>query len=475
MKTRRNPRWFLLELAAVACLIVFFFSHEAATQPQTGAQKPDVKTAGGLTVVTFIVDPGTITVRLPDDVRAGDTISGTVVTEAKGNTPEEKGRNQKELDGHVLDLGGTRVQADRPRFVWTPNFPQPPTPVRYVIKIVEVLGRQMPTTESGAIITRGPKITQPEMTPSASVITPDPKITPNFIIPALGQSGRPIVITGPFDGDSSNTKLSFQPNPGETPGETDVIAESPRQAIFTAPTKVTGPLEITLTEAGKETKGPYRNVGVNLSAPKTNLLKGEQTTLRVEIDGLQGLKMPVPLTLESRGVITMEGGIYQPLVIQPSEVGADGRYSTTRGITGVQTGGWEATATVVTHRFDACLQDDTSGVSFVFDPKTGDYIFTQPGTAATKPVILPWIAQTRGALVPTSEGKSVNPAVKMRGCVITLEHNAPDRRIFAQLDTCAHTGNASVETSPPNSPKVKFTITDRNTRDNTCACGPGCN
>src|SRR6185503_18312907 len=144
------------------------------------------------------------------------------------------------------------------------------------------------------------------------VITPDPKITPNFIIPGFGQSGRTIVLTGPFDGDSSNTKLSIQSTgsvsqaPGTRSGtDSGVIAESPRQAIFTAPTNVTGPFEITLTEAGKETKGPYRNVGVNLSAPKTNLLKGEQTTLRVEVSGLQGLKMPVPLTLESRGVITM--------------------------------------------------------------------------------------------------------------------------------------------------------------------------
>lgn len=197
------------------------------------------------------------------------------------------------------------------------------------------------------------------MTPSGAVITPDPKITPRLNIPGLGQTGRRIVITGPFDGDSSNTKLDWKNNENGS-GNVGLIAESPRKAVFVAPSNVTGPIELHLTEGKTQTTGNYRNVGINLTAPKTSLLKGEKTTLRVEVNGLQGLTQPVPLTLESRGVITMEGGIYQPLVIQPSQVGPDGRFTTERGITGVQTGGWTATATVVTQRFDFCLRDDSS-------------------------------------------------------------------------------------------------------------------
>lgn len=475
MITRHASRWFCPALAAV-CLSFLFFANKAATQSQTPAQKPEVKTSSGLTIVTFIVDPGKITVNLPDDVRAGDTISGTVITEARGSAPEEKARNQKELDGYVLDLGGTRVQADRPRFVWTPNIPQTAVPVRYELKIVEVLGRQIPTTQAGAIITPEPKITQPGMTSTGAVITPDPKVTSTFIIPPLGQAGRLIVIAGPFDGNSSNTSLrttvqDFEKNTENVSGGFGLIAESPRKAVFQAPTNSTGTHELTLKEGNTETKGTYRNVGVNLSAPKTNLLKGERTTLTVEVNGLQGITRPVPLTLRSDGVITMEGGVYQPLIITPSKVGADGRYSTTRGITGIETGGWSATATVVTHPFDACLQDDNNGNSLIFDPKTGDYIFSQAPGPAAGPVLLPWIAQSRGALVQSSDLKLANPVVRINPCEIILEHNLADRKVHAQINTCTHTGSASVQT---NSPKVRFTITDRNTSDNTCACGPGC-
>ncbi len=269
------------------------------------------------------------------------------------------------------------------------------------------------------------------------------------------------MVTGPFDGNSSNTALRVGDwEDRDNMGRFDLIAESPRKAVFTAPTNVTGPIELHLTEGNTRSTGSYRNVGVNLSAPKTNLLKGEQTTLTVQVTGLEGIKQPVPLTLECKGVITMDGGIYQPLVIQPSQVGADGRYTTTRGITGVQAGGWTATATVVTGPFNVCLQDDSRPATVIlWNTVTGDYRFSPPaGSAATQ----------TGSAPPAGKG-----TMAMKGCILTLQHNAPDRRVFATLDTCTQTGSASVQTSPPNSPKVKFTITDKNTTDNTCPCPAG--
>jgi hypothetical protein len=57
----------------------------------------------------------------------------------------------------------------------------------------------------------------------------------------------------------------------------------------------------------------------------------------------------------------------------------------------------------------------------------------------------------------------------MKGCIITLSHNAPDRRVFAKLDACTKTGDATVET---NSPKADIKITDKNTADNTAQSPP---
>lgn len=506
MNTRHASPWFWPALAVVF-LCVLFVANDATTQSQTPAEKPVVKTAGGLTTVTFYLERGELTVNLPDDIRAGDTISGTVVADPKGQTKEERANNQSVLQGLVIEIDGKRVEPfsgepakerettiQQTFWIYTADLPksaaqsQPgdvtarPVPVSVGdgekdLAQASILIWQMfdeirkmtpPTHPSGAIITPDPKITPPTH-PSGAIITPDPKITPSFIIPPLGQTGRPIVITGPFDGNASNTTLNwsvprtmvqdFEKNTENVSGGFGLIAESPRKAVFTAPGNVTGPIELHLTEGNTQSTGSYRNVRVNLSAPKTSLLKGEKTELRVEVSGLQGITAPVPLTLESRGVITMEGGTYQPLVIQPSQVGGDGRYSTTRGIAGLQAGGWEATATVVTHRFDACLQDDTAPARrILWNTFNGEYIFIKPLPPAT-PSGHP---QTDSTTPPSLTGTG---KITMKGCVFTLEHNAPDRRVMSRIDQCTNTGSASVETA---SPKVKFTITDRSTTDNIC-------
>jgi hypothetical protein len=193
----------------------------------------------------------------------------------------------------------------------------------------------------------------------------------------------------------------------------------------------------------------------------------------------------VPLTITYRGVIIMEGGPYQPLVIQPSQVSSDGRYTTTRGITGVQAGGWTATATVVTHPFDFCLQDDSNPARVIlWNTFTGDYNFICPGcfpasggtktgettqSGGTKTTVAP--TGTPGMISPQPTGLSGTGTMIRKGCIITLTHNAPDRRVFSRLDVCTDSGSSTVEAPKTN---IKFTITDRNTADNTCACGPGC-
>ena len=303
--------------------------------------------------------------------------------------------------------------------------------------------------------------------PSGAVITPDPKMTPAFNIPPLGQTGRPIVITGPFDGNSSNTVLNgtalrstvqdFEKNTENVSGGFGLLAESPRKAVFQSPANVTGPIQITLREGNTQATGNYRNVGVDLTAPKTSLLKGESTTLRVEVSGLEGIKQPVPLTIESRGVITMAGGTYQPLVIQPSQVSADGRYSTTREITGVQPGGWGATATVETHPFNFCLQDDNGVGDLMLNSVTGVYLFAPHSS----------VAGPNSARIETLfSGPSAVGKVTISDSTIHLEQNDYSRRVMVDINRPGNSGTATLESRPT---KQKFTITDRDTRNNTCA------
>jgi hypothetical protein len=57
--------------------------------------------------------------------------------------------------------------------------------------------------------------------------------------------------------------------------------------------------------------------------------------------------------------------------------------------------------------------------------------------------------------------------VTVKGCVITLQHNPFDRRVLAQVDKAVSSGKASLQ-SPPGT--IRCTITDRNTRNNSCSC-----
>lgn len=67
---------------------------------------------------------------------------------------------------------------------------------------------------------------------------------------------------------------------------------------------------------------------------------------------------------------------------------------------------------------------------------------------------------------PTGTGEITGTGkLVMKGCIITLTHNAPDRRVFATLDACNKTGSAEVQVNPD---KTKVEIKDSNTADNTC-------
>ena len=322
-----------------------------------------------------------------------------------------------------------------------------------------------------------------------------------IVFPLLTQQGRASVIHGAFDGDLAGTGLTRPGFGQDLGGPIKVLAESPRQLVFVAPEEISGPYSINIKEGDKTFTGNSRNIAVRLSAPKLDLLRGEKTTLTIEVSGLAGIIKDVPLQLDARGVINMEGGNFQNLRIKPEEVKLDGRYTTNRTINALQAGGFSVTATVIVGPFDICVQDDADpNRLFQFNSFTGDYSFTgfgtadqartsglklqpgggggaaqtgkmQPGggaggggAAQTGAGSAPPTGSTPGAVTFTGIGK---PA--MKGCIITLSHNAPDRRVFARLDTCTKTGDAQVETKTP---KATSEVTDKNTENNSCPSSP---
>lgn len=96
--------------------------------------------------------------------------------------------------------------------------------------------------------------------------------------------------------------------------------------------------------------------------------------------------------------------------------------------------------------FDICLQDDSSGAFFRLNSTTGDYQFTNCS------------GLTLGG----------TGFITRRGNTITLQQNGPDRRVLARIDGGVNKGTASVQVF---SQGTTFTVTDRNTLNNTCSCG----
>lgn len=264
---------------------------------------------------------GKIRISLPSDMEAGDTISGTVIVEPAGKTEREKQKNADELNGYVIEVNTKHwpVSGGVMRFVIPPTLARPPD-----------------------IILRDAKGNKVDSAPLPVAPAPKTTTTPSFVIPQLGQSGDPISITGPFDGDSSNTKVQV----GGAPAK--IVAESPRNVIIETPGTVVGPSKIAVDENGQQSTGNFRALKIDLTAPKTSLLRGESTELHVEVQGLEGITEPVPVQLQNQtpSNINLTGGNTQNIVIQPSQVTPGGTFNWSTNITGVSSGGFTITGTV---------------------------------------------------------------------------------------------------------------------------------
>ena len=109
------------------------------------------------------------------------------------------------------------------------------------------------------------------------------------------------------------------------------------------------------------------------------------------------------------------------------------------GVAIVDMGAYEFTA------FDTCIQDDSSGSILQINTATGEYQFTNCSGFTISGI---------GSLTK-------------RGSTITLQHTAADRRVMSKIDGGINKATASIQIL---SQGLSFTLTDRNTTNNTCAC-----
>lgn len=281
--------------------------------------------ANGLNTINFDTTAGKIKVYVPADMRAGDTISGTVIAEPRGATDAERASNYGVLNGMVIDTDGEgRFSVAEKNFTWKIPSELSSAALKRSLRLFSGSGSQRPA----AVVTI-PLSAQTQAGPT------------DFILPKLGQAGRPLTIAGPFDGNSTNTSGRL----GDSPLE--LLTESPRQATFQSAIDVLGPAELHLVENGQKSTGAYRNVGLSLTSPKTKLVKNETTTLALDVSGLGGITSSVPVQLTTIGSANMRGGNLQTILIRPADITSTGHYDRTFELVGTQAGGFTVTGTVL--------------------------------------------------------------------------------------------------------------------------------
>ena len=303
------PRRLLFLSPLIACL----FPIALAQKPAAGTRN---ESKDGVRIAVFQAKPGEIRVALPDDMAAGDIISGTVSAEPSGVKSKEKEKNARELSGYVVELEKQKTAVSGG--------------VLQGIHLAAGSGAPLLILLNG----HGKQIGDipVALQPSAPVALDSVRFGP------IGEVGRPIQIQGPFGGDSSATAVSVGG------ASAKAIAESPRTLVVENPVKVPGPTQIAVTQNGVQLRHPHcadrPDRAANIS------LEGRTC---VQVSGLEGITQPVPIKLrnESPSTVNLTGGETQNIAIDPSQVTAGGVFTSTYALTGVRRGSFNIVAKVV--------------------------------------------------------------------------------------------------------------------------------
>ena len=322
-----------------------------ASTPDDGDRPVRNETANGLNTTTFDTLVGTVTVNLPDDLAAGDSISGTVMAELKrepgtaGNqAPKEQTSGMDELSGYVIEVAEQQTPIKEPEGnlidfckgpiesnsnnkiglckAWTVPEKAAYIPVVLKNKAGTVVGRSR--------IPVAPKAPFPVKEQDGKISTPQ-----------IGQAGKPVSIKGQM-GNFEDTAIKMGKQTAR------FLASSPRKMVVESPRDLKGINDIEIEYKGRTVaRCTYRSISVRLAADKLNLTKGEQTNMTVTLAGLIGLLSPVSLQLtnKSPGTVSMAGGEAQTINVSPSEVNGDS-FVANKTLTGVKPGGFSINAFV---------------------------------------------------------------------------------------------------------------------------------
>lgn len=284
----------------------------------------DVQVIGGVSTASFSTAEGKVQVLVSSDAAPGDTISGVVLAEPAGTTPQEQQSNFGTLTGLVVDLEGQRTKVASKQYEWT--VPVTLRTGRAILTLRQPDGRMVSQV-------RVPIDPQPPLPRGPGQV--------DATLPSDLQIGHPGTIRGRFDGSLHGKTVDVAGRPA------DLLAASPRQIAFRMTEPTFGQVPIRFTDNGRTIEGTTRAMGVRLVATSTQLVKGQRATLTTTVTGLGGITEPATLSFRNLSPSTVRiDNDSRRITIEPRDVKADGTYVDTRRLTGIQAGGFQIVASV---------------------------------------------------------------------------------------------------------------------------------
>jgi hypothetical protein len=308
------------------CASVVALASSATLLMRAQTAEVSVQTTGPVHTAAFQTPQGIVRVHVSSDAAAGDTISGMIVAEPVGATPQAREANLRQLANSVVEWQSQRAPVSARRYEW-----QVPVGLR------TGYGALMLRDRDGKLLSQASLPIDPVPAPA----TRGPSTVPAFELPTEGQKGAPAVILGRSDGSLTGKTVTL----GET--EVDLLAASPRQLAFRVPATALGPAPVRFASADGVTEGTLRVLGISMNATSTQLGGGQRATLTITVSGLNGITEPVTLTVLNRSAAIMQvENIDRPITITPRQVTGQGTFVVNRRITGVRLGTWEVVASV---------------------------------------------------------------------------------------------------------------------------------
>jgi len=280
--SNRRP---LLSYFTLLCIGMQFLLSLTANPAHAQGKRVMSETQCGLITTTFQTSRGSIQVNLPDDLAAGDTVSGTILIDPKGQSDRDVDSGSKELNTYsVVVNDGT---ADNTTSVNEGDFfvTLPPSAQSLRLTLKDQHGHALASQDVPVASKSGSSNNQ-------------------FTTPICGEAGRPMALNGPCDGTLGSSHMRIGEN------EVTKLAKSPRKLVVLCPPDLAGPSEAVWTEKGKEMHWHFNGIQITFDAQSKAVTTGQNLDIKMMVRGAQGLAKPIYVTVENKtpGVVQLGGG-----------------------------------------------------------------------------------------------------------------------------------------------------------------------